>query len=192
MSFPKLHIASSRSIGEKCIAYAREKHDLVGIDECDVFISVMYDKLIPEDYIKKHRCYNFHPGLLPEYRGAGAYSWAIINDERFTGVTLHEIEKDIDNGPIIDRQEFPIHSHDTAETLFHTAEVLMFQMFRYWLERLLEGDVPKCEQDEDKSRLYYRKDLEKAKDLSRYKRAFTFEGKESAYITDTEGNKLYL
>lgn len=187
----KIHLATSRAIGEKCKAWAKEQgYKLVGIDECDVFISVMYDKIIPEEFIKEHRCYNFHPGVLPWYRGAGAYSWAIINGEFETGVTLHRIDKDIDHGEVISIHRFPITKEDTAEMLFRKAENEIFLMFMVFLPVLVSGEVISMQQEE--GRIYYRKDLDKAKDLTRYVRAFTFEGKDNCYYYNSRGEKIEL
>lgn len=186
----KIHLATSRAIGEKCKAWAKEQgYKLVGMDECDVFISVMYDKIIPEEFIKEHRCYNFHPGVLPWYRGAGAYSWAIINGEFETGVTLHEIDKDIDHGDVIAIGRFPITKEDTAETLFRKAENEIFEMFTDGLETLC--GLPFSNPQEE-GKIYYRKDLEKAKDLTKYVRAFTFEGKDNCYYYNSRGGKIEL
>lgn len=186
----KLCVATSRDIGQKCRKIAKGMgYELTDMYSCDVFISVLYDKLIPEDFIKSKPCFNFHPGILPWYRGSGAYSWAIINGEFETGVTLHEIDKDIDHGNVIDIRRFTILPTDTAETLFKKAEITIMQMFRQWLKNLLEGQYRAVQQLE--GRIYYRKDLEKAKDLTKFIRAFTFEGKERAFYIE-QGIKKYL
>lgn len=187
---PKVHIATSREVGERCIKWANsnltEEISLVPIEECDVFISVMYDKLIPQEFIATHRCYNIHPGYLPDYRGSGAFSWAIINGESTTGVTLHIIDKDIDHGPIIDRRVFPILETDTAWSLFAQAEVAIYDLFTQWFEKLSLGIIPNI-QPNIGGHVYLRKDLDKAKDLTRFVRAFTFPGKESCYYFDSQG-----
>jgi methionyl-tRNA formyltransferase len=187
----KLSIITSRPIGEKCKEWAiSQGYKLYAIEDCDVLISIMYDKLIPEDFIKSHKCYNFHPGVLPWYRGAGAYSWAIINGEFETGVTLHEIDKDIDHGNVISIERFPISKKDTAETLFRKAEETIFELFKYSLSILATKDIITTIQEEGK--IYYRKDLEKAKDLTRYVRAFTFEGKDNCFYYNSKGEKIEL
>lgn len=192
----RIYIATSREIGERCKAWAKANispnHELVNNPEyCDVFISVLYDTLITPDFISKHRCYNFHPGVLPWYRGAGAYSWAIINGEFETGVTLHVIDKDIDHGPILDIERFPISKFDTAGSLFTIAENTIYNMFKAWFDRLLVN-YPVTGLEQEEGRIYYRKDLEKTKDLTRFIRAFTFEGKESAYYINYKGEKIYI
>lgn len=194
-----LHVATSRPVGERCRAWLADGNLPAGClltdapDRADVFVSVMYDTLLDERYINgagpngPRRCYNFHPGLLPEYRGSGAFSWALINGERETGVTLHELDVGMDHGPILARWTFPIHPHDTAGSLFETAADLMFEQFKLFLPRLARGEVGGTPQDESKARLYYRRDLEAARDLTRFARAFAFEGKPAAFWTDRDG-----
>ncbi len=189
----KLHIATARPIGERCIAWAlRNGYELVSMEECEVFISVLYDKILPVEFLAGRRCYNFHPGILPQYRGAGAYSWAIINGERETGVTLHEIDGDIDHGPILAAIRFPIEPADTAESLFEKACDRIFSGFQEFLSMLVSGDIPyeAMPQDESLARFYPRKALEGARDLSRYARAFHFPGKPEAYYVNAAGEKI--
>ena len=187
----KIHIATSRPIGYKCIKWAiQQGYELVDMKDADIFVSVMYDAVIPEDYINQRKCYNFHPGVLPWYRGAGAYSWVIINGEFETGVTFHRIDKDIDHGPVIDIQRFPIEK-ETAGELFEKAEELILEMFKRWFPVIASGQEMK-EHNQEAGRIYYRKDLEKAKDLTKFIKAFTFEGKESAYYFNSLGEKIYI
>lgn len=160
--------------------------------EADVFISVMYAKLVSEEFIQGRRCYNIHPGLLPRYRGSGAFSWAIINGEEQSGVTLHELDVSIDHGDIITRSTFDIWPHDTAEILFRRAERAMEDIFHQYFGALLLNDYMKKPQDESKARLYYKKDLESQKDLTKFVRAFTFEGKENAFYFNERGEKIEL
>jgi methionyl-tRNA formyltransferase len=61
--------------------------------------------------------FNLHAALLPQYRGAAPINWALINGERMTGVTTFMLDKDIDTGGIILRQEYRISPEDTAGTL---------------------------------------------------------------------------
>ena len=58
--------------------------------------------------------FNLHAALLPQYRGAAPINWAVINGEKMTGVTTFMIDKDIDTGGIIYRQECRIAPDDTA------------------------------------------------------------------------------
>jgi methionyl-tRNA formyltransferase len=58
--------------------------------------------------------FNLHAALLPQYRGAAPINWAVINGEAMTGVTTFMIDKDIDTGGIILREEHKIADTDTA------------------------------------------------------------------------------
>jgi methionyl-tRNA formyltransferase len=192
-----IHIATSRAIGKKCVKWAK-KNLPEGYrwtddpEKADYFFSVLYEHLVSEVYIMGRRgCYNFHPGVLPYYKGAGAYSWVIINKEKETGVTLHEIDPDIDNGPVIEIAKFPIEGWDTSETLFRKAEEAIYSLFTKWFKRLLVGDYEAKEQTE-KGAIYYRKDLNKAKDLTRYVRAFTFKGKDNCFFRNKYGQRVEL
>lgn len=188
----RVHIATSRPIGEKCANWARGLVELTDMNNCEVFISVLYEKIIPKEFIDKHRCFNFHPGILPGYRGSAAYSWALINKEKFAGVTLHEIDEDIDTGPIIDIRTFPIKESDTAFTLYTEAEEIIFEMFKDWFMKLIMGKYRTFGQSNFGVRTYYRKDLEIAKDITNIVRAFTFPGKEDCFYINANGEKVYI
>lgn len=193
----QVHIATSRpdEIGTRCRDYAAanvpDGFALTDDPEaCDVFISVLYDTLLTPEFLEGRRCFNFHPGLLPDYRGAGAYSWAIINGESETGVTLHVIDQDIDHGPIIDRATTPISDCDTSHTLFVRSMDLLYELFRLWWPRLLSGDHPL--RPNEGGHVYRRADLERQRDLTRFVRAFTFDGKPNAFFSDAAGTEHAL
>ena len=193
----KVHIASSRPVGEAVKLWAKDNLPdgwklTDKMDECDVFISTLYAKLIPEDFIMGRRCYNFHPGILPQYRGSGSFSWSLIKNNTHSGVTLHEIDGDIDHGDIIKIVMWPITPEDTAGTLYNKGMIIIEKMFRDWFKALLENEYKATEQDESLAKLYFKKDLQTAKDLTRYVRAFTFKGKESAYYINKKGQKIWL
>lgn len=65
----------------------------------------------------KFGAFNLHPGPLPHYAGLNAPSWAIYNQEKEHGVTLHQITNTIDTGDIIDEASFPISSSETGLSL---------------------------------------------------------------------------
>ena len=51
---------------------------------------------------------NFHPGVLPKYKGNLSTVYSLINNERFVGGTWHYIDKDLDTGNIIKIIKIPI------------------------------------------------------------------------------------
>src|ERR1035437_5429623 len=86
--------------------------------KADLYVVVAF-RMLPEIVWSKPPCgtINLHASLLPQYRGAAPINWAIINGETKTGVTTFFIEKEIDTGYIIDKEEIEITEEDNAGTL---------------------------------------------------------------------------
>jgi len=193
----KVFIATSRPIGQKCIEWAENNmpysFELCNtIEESDIVISVLYEKLFSPEIINQKKCFNFHPGSLPEYRGSGAFSWVIINNEKKCGITLHLINDGIDDGDIIEIREFLVTKNDTALSLFNRGTEVIYRMFTEWFGDLLVGNYTAVKQPSENNRLFLRKDLHKAKNLSRFIKAFYFPSKESAYYYNAMGQKIYI
>jgi len=193
----KVCILTSREIGKKCIEWAKENLPSGFVlvnqpEESDIVISVLYENLLTSHILQKAQCYNFHPGILPEYRGAGAFSWGLINKSKKSGITLHLIDEGIDTGDIIEIREFIISPQDTAYTLYNKGQALIYKMFTNWFEDLLNNNYTATAQPEERAATYYRKDLNKAKNISHIIRAFHFPDKESAYYINNKGKKIYI
>ena len=73
-----------------------------------VFLSLEYDRLIKPELFQSARLYNIHFSLLPEYKGMYTSLWPILHNKDYSGVTLHEIDKGIDTGNIIEQIKFSI------------------------------------------------------------------------------------
>jgi methionyl-tRNA formyltransferase len=89
---------------------------------------------------------NLHGSLLPKYRGAAPINWAIINGEKTTGVTTFFIEKEIDTGKIIFRQEIPIGQNETAGELHDRMMDIGAELVVKTVHALEAGDYPQTEQ----------------------------------------------
>ena len=193
----KVCIATSRAIGLKCVAWAQDNTP-AGFELTDdiaianIIICVMYEKILGPEYVQNSACFNFHPGILPEYRGSGAYSWTIINQEKKCGITLHKIDAGIDTGDVIEIRQFLVSENDTAHSLYKKGTETIFKMFKDWFLDLLTENYIAVEQNLYNSKLYYRKDLNKARNITRYIKAFHFPGKESAYYINSKGTKIYI
>ncbi len=84
----------------------------------DIAVVVAF-RMLPESVwsIPKLGTFNLHASLLPQYRGAAPINWAIINGEKKSGVTTFLIDREIDTGKIIFREEVSIDKDDTAGEL---------------------------------------------------------------------------
>ena len=56
---------------------------------------------------------NFHPSLLPAYRGPDPLFWQIKNGIEITGITAHKMDKDFDTGAVLMKEQQVINSNDT-------------------------------------------------------------------------------
>ncbi|PSO25971.1 methionyl-tRNA formyltransferase [Bradyrhizobium sp. MOS002] len=63
------------------------------------------------------RAINFHPSLLPRYRGAHPHYWVLARGETESGITAHYIDSRIDAGDILVQTPFPISAYN-YETLY--------------------------------------------------------------------------
>ena len=78
-------------------------YDFIKKIEVDIIVSINYLFLIEKDIIQhsKQLTFNIHGSLLPKYRGRSPHVWAIINNEKVTGITAHVIDEGCDTGDII-------------------------------------------------------------------------------------------
>lgn len=78
------------------------EEELRGMPEADVIVSYRYRHIIPWTLLRrfKGRIINVHTSLLPGQRGAHPVFWAFMEGARH-GVTVHEIDRGVDTGPII-------------------------------------------------------------------------------------------
>ncbi|AVQ22382.1 phosphoribosylglycinamide formyltransferase [Fusobacterium nucleatum subsp. nucleatum ATCC 23726] len=72
--------------------------------------------ILPDNFIKKYKVINSHPGYIPEVRGLDSLKWAIILEKKI-GVTTHLIGDEVDAGYIIEQKEVPIYENDTFHAL---------------------------------------------------------------------------
>ena len=84
--------------------------------EPDVILSFYYNKLIQKEIVSlsKIASLNFHGSLLPNYTGSHTINWQIVNGERQSGVTLHELTNKFDAGKILIQKKFIINDTDDA------------------------------------------------------------------------------
>lgn len=91
--------------------------------------------------------FNMHGSLLPKYRGRVPVNWAIINGERETGATLHEMVARPDAGRIVDQQSVPILPDDTALEVFNKVTVAAEMVLDRSLPKLVAGTAVLCAQE---------------------------------------------
>jgi len=89
-----------------------------------------------------------HASLLPKYRGHAPLVWAIINGERETGVTLFHFSDGIDNGDVIDQEEFHIQEADDIESLLVHAKLSTVRLLSKYILKIYDGINPRRKQND--------------------------------------------
>lgn len=86
--------------------------------------------ILPEQFISKASiaAINFHPSH-PKYPGSGGINWALYNEDAETGVTVHYMNKNVDNGPIINVYRVIIEDEDNVESLLEKVHRCQFDSF---------------------------------------------------------------
>ena len=76
-------------------------------------------RLLPAYFIKSYsgKIINIHPSLLPKYKGLNAHQKVILNQEIYTGCTVHYVNKLLDSGKIIFQKKVRITKKDTASSI---------------------------------------------------------------------------
>ena len=87
--------------------------------EPDAIVVAAYGQILRERVLQlpSRGCLNVHASLLPSHRGASPVAGAILAGDEVTGVTIMEMVRALDAGPIVARADEPILPHDTAGSL---------------------------------------------------------------------------
>jgi methionyl-tRNA formyltransferase len=85
--------------------------------EADAVIVAAYGLLIPEPVLERALWLNVHPSLLPRWRGAAPIERALMAGDAETGVTIIELVKELDAGPIAAQSAFPLREEDDFGTV---------------------------------------------------------------------------
>ena len=76
-------------------------------------------KILPTYFIKsfKGKIINIHPSLLPKYKGLNTHERVISNGEKFTGSSVHYVNKFLDSGKIIIQKKVRIKKSDNPKSI---------------------------------------------------------------------------
>ncbi len=110
--------------------------------KADLFVVVAF-RVLPQEVwsMPPLGTFNLHAALLPQYRGAAPINWAVINGEKITGVTTFMIDKDIDTGGIMLRQECRISDTDTAGTIHDKLMEIGSELVLQTTEGIIEKNI---------------------------------------------------
>ena len=120
----------------------------------DLQVMAFVTLFVPEDFlnIPTHGSIQYHPSLLPAYRGASAINWPIIKGEKETGLSIFWPDNGLDTGDVLLQKKTPISDTDTLGSVYFD------RLFPMGVEAMLEsvdlvkaGKAPRIKQDESKA-----------------------------------------
>jgi dTDP-4-amino-4,6-dideoxyglucose formyltransferase len=168
----------------------------------DLVFSIHCKQIFPADLVAKVKCINVHPGYNPINRGWYPQVFAIINDYQI-GATIHEIDKELDNGHIIARAFVEKEIYDTSETLYNKVIAKEIELLDEHLESILANKY-QAFAPESESNLFLKKDFNQLLHLDLNEettvgkvidklRALTHGSYSNAYFIDEKtGKKIYV
>ncbi len=109
----------------------------------DLLVSAYCRSVLPPDVLRLATWggVNLHGSLLPDYRGRAPVNWMVLAGEEVGGVTLHQMTRRVDRGPILGQQSFPIGPQETAFDLLMKVAQGGGELLREVLPGFLRGDV---------------------------------------------------
>jgi methionyl-tRNA formyltransferase len=115
----------------------------------DVALVIAYGRILPREVLEAPRrgCMNLHASILPKYRGAAPITWAIVNGETETGISLMQMDEGMDTGPVFRIHRAVIGPETTADELAGTLGALAADVVRSDLPHAVEGALTATPQE---------------------------------------------
>lgn len=99
-------------------------------------------------------CINVHAGPLPRYRGMLPTFWVLYEREAETAVTVHYMNEELDDGPIILQETVPIREDETQASLMRRCKIVGARLLSQTID-LIEMDQVQPEPNPSEEATYY-------------------------------------
>lgn len=115
----------------------------------DLIVSVSMNQVVKEKVLSMppKRCINVHCAPLPRYSGMSPYVWALANNEDHSAVTIHYMERGLDEGDIIVQENIGVVKNDSAFALFDRCCSRAAELLPEVIEAIKNDTVGSYEQD---------------------------------------------
>lgn len=117
--------------------------------DADVALVIAYGRILPLGVLSAPRrgCMNLHASILPKYRGAAPITWAVVDGERETGISLMQMDEGMDTGAVFAIERVPIGPDTTTGELSEQLGACAAQVVRTLLPRAVAGELEATSQD---------------------------------------------
>ena len=111
----------------------------------DMIVLAGFLWLVPRSLTEEFTIINIHPALLPKYGGKGMYGnyvheAVIKNKDKESGITIHYVNQNYDEGNIIFQATCDIERNDTPESLAQKVHQLEYEHFPRIIEEVVLGE----------------------------------------------------
>ena len=109
----------------------------------DLIVVIAFGQILRKNVLElpKYGCLNAHASLLPRWRGASPIQAAILNGDRVSGVTIMQMDPDIDTGPMLKAREIVIDPDDTTVTLSEKMSILAADLLLETIPEYVSGTL---------------------------------------------------
>ena len=122
-------------------------------ENVDVILVAGFPRLIPEKVYQcgKIAAINFHPSLLPNHQGGTPNRWVVANQEMETGITLHHLTENFDEGDMIFQTRIPLTGNEIWGDVEERVLEILPRAVRKLLNMLNAGVLERIPQDISKA-----------------------------------------
>lgn len=170
------------------------------IRDFDLVISLNSAQVFPEKLVTSIKCINLHPGYNPDTRGCFSEIFSLMYNTKI-GATIHEMDAELDHGPVIAREAVEKTDWDTADTLYKKIIDKEFELLDKNFDAILKNTYHTMRVEE--GNLYTKKDFKALlkidpdekktfREFIDYLRAMTFEGYDNCYYVNEEGIRIFI
>ena len=134
----------------KIMTRARNESIDVGKYNCDILISSQFQFKIFKKEFEALRvgAINIHASILPKYKGKHSDVWALINDEKTLGITVHKINEKFDDGEILHIEEIKINDSMTNKEIYQNISKPLPKIIKLFFNKLIfKNTIKKKGQD---------------------------------------------
>ena len=134
------------------------------VEKFDLIISHGFRKIIKSNILRKVKrpVINLHTSYLPFNKGAHPNFWSFYNNTK-KGITIHEIDKNIDAGPIIFQKEFKFNiQKDKKITFKNTYNILFWEIEKLFIKNyksIILNNYKKKKNNKFKGKTHFKKNL---------------------------------
>ncbi len=127
-------LTKSKKLGNKVLNILR-KNDI------KLVCLAGYMKILPAYFVKsyKGKIINIHPSLLPKYKGLNTHKRVIENNEKYTGCTIHYVNRFLDSGKIIFQRKVKITKKDNKKTVEKKVLKIEHKMYPKIIDKILSN-----------------------------------------------------